>query len=70
MNWKLFFKGLGAAAAGGAVTSTATFAGQWAQGAATGQKPHVSGAIFGSVALAGALTGVVGYMMHSPRTPR
>jgi hypothetical protein len=67
MNWKLFFKGLGAAALGGVVTSGSTFASQWAQTAATGQKVPLSGSVVGGVALAGALTGVVGYLWKSPR---
>ncbi len=60
MNWKAIFKGIAAAAAGGAFTS----------GAAVIQDGNLNGKHVASAAIAGALVGVAAYLQQSPLKPK
>jgi len=60
MNWKAIFKGIGAAAAGGAFTS----------GAAVIQDGNINGKQVASAAIAGALVGIAAYFQQSPIKPK
>jgi len=66
-NWKLWLKGLAAAAIGGVATTGTTYKGSWAQGAATGQHVPITGGTIGGVAISGAIIGALGYLWKSPR---
>ena len=68
MNWKLWLKGLGAAAANGAIGAVVPIGYNWATAAASGTTPPpVSGQTVGFMAAGAALIGVINYLVKSPR---